>query len=266
MFSSIFWILLAVLTFFSSNIRDVMTFLPLYALCIAQCFYRFENKIINYSFLSYLICYLSASVLINFSLFDYSFLIFTLCLISLTASRNKKFQAASCIFMLVCALILSILVLNINKTTHYNYVTGSIAIPFLILLSSPAAFLLEDTESRKINFGIALLTALQFFSLTIFMIYSAGFANNLQLLYHIINANFPGFSLERFSWWSYGRFIGLIIQFMSFTSLLILAMTNITPKLFLYVLGTGNKIKITINTLIIIGIIIFSVLILLQFI
>lgn len=257
--SSIFCGLLAVLTFFSSNIRDVITFLPLYTLCITQCYYRFENKIINYSFMSYLICYLLLSVLINFSLFDYSFLIFTLCLLSLTASKSKKFQVASCIFMIVCALILGILVLHINKNTHYTYVAGSAAIPFVILLSSSAAFLLEDTESRKINLGIALLIALQFFTLTIFMIYATGFTKNSQLLYHIINANFPGLSPERFLWWNYGRFIGIIIQIMSFTSLLMLAMISITPKLFLYALKTENKINIMKNILIIIGIIIFAV-------
>ena len=243
MFSSIFCGLLAILTFFSSNIRDVITFLPLYALCTAQCYYKFENKITNYSFLSYLICYLLSSVLINFRLFDYSFLIFTLCLLSLMASKSKKFQVISCLFMVVCAVILGILVLHINKNTHYTYVAGSIAIPFLLLLSSPMAFLLEDTESRKINFGIAILIALQFFTSTIFMIYTAGFTNNSQLLYHIINANFPGFSLERFSLWNYGRFIALIIQFISFASLLMLAMAAITPKLFLYALRTENKIN-----------------------
>ena len=273
-FSSIFWGLLIILAFLSGNLSDILTFVPLYIFCLIQCSQKFENKIINYSHILYLCCYLLYSMLFNFKLFDYSFLIFTLCLLSLISSSKKIFQIINCAAIIVFALIFAILIFNININTHYIYVYGAAAIPILMLMSSPIALLLGkiknvsdklELETRKFNFTIALLMALQFFTLTIFIIYATGLTNNPNLLYYIINANFPGFSLERLSWWKYGRFIGIIIQLFAFTSLFMISMAIITPPKFLLMIQKGNRNSIIKSTLLIIIILVINFLILSKF-
>lgn len=253
-FSSICFGLLAILTLFSNTAKDIFVFVPLYALCLSQCVLKFRNKIMNYSFSLYLTCYLLLSVLINFQFFDYYFLIFVLCLLPLIASNDKKLGIIHCSAMVICASILCILILQTSKATHYTYIIGTIAIPFLMLISSPTSLLLmeakpfdENNFSPKNVIGVALLISLQFF---LFIVYIIGYLTNAQIPYYILDANFPGFSPERFSWWSSGRFIGILLQFCAFSSLFAIATASITPTKFLRMISTKNLRKISITTII----------------
>ena len=271
-FSSIFWGLLIILAFLSGNLSDILTFVPLYTFCLIQCSQKFANKIINYSFMLYLCCYLLYSMLFDFRLFDYSFLIFVLCLLSLISSSKKIFQIINCVASIVFALIFGILIFNININTHYIYVYGTAAIPILMLISSPISLLLgkiensrDKLELKSHNFTISLLMALQFFTLAIFITYAAGLTKNLNLLYYIINANFPGFSPERLSWWKYGRFIGIIIQLFAFTSLFMVSTAIITPSKFLIMTKIENRNSIIKSTLLIIVVIVINFLVLAEF-
>ncbi len=250
---------LTILTLFSNTAKDIFTFVPLYVLCLSQCVLKFRNKVINYSFMLYITCYLLLSVLINFQFFDYYFLIFVLCLLPLIASKDKKLGIIHCSAMVTCASILCILILQTSKATHYTYIVGTIAIPFLMLISSPMSLLLMEAKplddnnfSTKNIIGVALLISLQFF---LFIVYVIGHLTNAQIPYYILDANFPGFSPERFSWWSSGRFIGILLQFCAFSSLLSIATASITPTKFLRMISTKNLRKISITTTIIITLI-----------
>lgn len=253
-FSSICFGLLAILTLFSNTAKNIFVFVPLYALCLSQCVLKFRNKVLNYSFTLYLTCYLLLSVLINFQFFDYYFLIFVLCLLPLIASNYKKLGIIHCSSMIICASILCILILQTSKATHYTYVIGTIAIPFLMLISSPISLLFTEAKTpNKNNFpmkntiGTALLISLQLF---MFIVYAIGYLKNAQILYYILDANFPGFFPERFSWWNSGRFIGILLQFFAFSSLFSIAIATITPLKFLHITDTKNFRKISLTVII----------------
>lgn len=251
--------LLAILTLFSNTAKDIFIFVPLYAFCLCQCVLKFRNKVINYSFILYLTGYLLLSVLINFQFFDYYFLIFVLCLLPLIASNNQKLGIVHCATMVICSAIFGSLILQTSKATHYTYVIGTIAIPFLMLISSPISLLLMETKPHNENnssikniIGVALLISLQFF---LFIVYIIGYMTKAQVLYYILDANFPGFSPERFSWWDSGRCIGILLQFCAFSSLFSIATASITPTKFLHMISTINLRKISIITIMIITLI-----------
>ena len=239
-FSLIFWGILTVLTFFSHDKSDRFVFLPLYSLCIAQCILKFKNKVMNCFNLTCFIIYLLSSILINFKIFDYYFMIITLSLLPIFASKEEKLKIVHCITMLICTIFFGSLVFHISQETHYTYVTGTIGIPFLTLLSAFIPLLLESPKSWRINTGLTLLTILQFFIPIIFVIYLSGY--KAPLLYHVINANFPGFSLERLPWWTYGRFVGILLQFSAFTSLFMIAAAINIPKQFLYAFRNNKRL------------------------
>ena len=258
--------ILALLTFFSNSSNDIFAFFPLYLLCISQCVLKFRNKVTNYSFILYLTCYLLFSILIDFQLFDYYSLIFVLCLLPLLTLNEHKLRIIHCVIMITCTIIFGLLLLHTSRATHYTFVTGATAIPFLTLLSAPISLLLGNTKnkeqyqnrdalSNKNIIGVALLVSLQFFTFVLFAIYATGYFKNTQLLYYILDANFPGFSPDRFSWWTYGRFIGILLQFLAFASLTALAVASITPETFLHAAEKNNLRKITLSTIIITAII-----------
>ena len=146
--------------------------------------------------------------------------------------------------------------------THYTYVSGAAAIPFLMLLILPVSMLLGESNnfSLKTDIGLALLISLQFFNIIAMIIYVAGYTKYSEILYYVISANFPGISQERFSWQLYGYFAGTIIQFLSFTLLLIIAITRFIPGHFLHTFNVKrkNKFLMLIISAILVEIIIFS--------
>ena len=217
-FSSIFWGILDCLALLSSERADIFVFVPIYAFCIAQCFFKFENKNLNYSFLCYLIFFLIFGTFINSKFFDYSFLILTLNLLSLTAVKNKKYAIINGAVLMCLAIISGIWIFY-----SFHNIPGISAVPVLILLASPSAILLRHFQNSKINPGVVLLMTLQFFIIAVIILGMTGVINNTEIIYSIINANFPGLSYERFPFWIHWRFFGIIIQFFAFIPFLMLA-------------------------------------------
>lgn len=226
--SCVCFAIMAALAFMSNYVEDKLTFFPVYALCISQCFVKFRSKILNAGFTLLLVMYILFAVFIDFKLFDYSLFIFTLSFMGIMAAGkgNKTFNSVLCAIMLMFALASGILFANTSRETHYVYISGAAAVPFLTLAIFPTAMLLTGRHSK---IGISLLSALHFFSLMAFVIYIAAFANSSSILLYIVNANFPGFSAERFTWWRYGRFLGLVLQVLSLYSLNIISMAEFIP-------------------------------------
>ena len=217
-FSTVFWGILACLTLLSSDKNDILIFLPLHALCISQCFLKFENKILDRLFICYLICYVLFSTLINSKFLDYSFLILTLNLLSLTAYSKQKLAIINGIALVCLAIILGIWIFK-----YAQHIPGISAVPVLMLISAPAAILLKYVKKSKFNPGIVLLVTLQSFIIIVIFLGMTGIIKNHEMLYNIINANFPGLLYERFPWWIHWRFFGILIQIFAFMSFLILS-------------------------------------------
>ena len=158
--------------------------------------------------------------------------------------------------MLVCTLIFALLILHTSQLTHYTYVAGAIAIPLVTLMSAPVALCFRNPDIRgknlvslKTSIGTALLISLHFIMPIALTLYTLGLARNAQLFYYFIDASFPGFSPEHFSWWHHGRPLGVILQFFAFTPLSIIATANIIPEQFLCVLNVENRRRVIISTL-----------------
>ena len=264
-FNAIFFGFLSSLTFLSKYKSDIFTFVPLYIFCISENIFKFRNKILNYIFLLYLIIYLLFSTLINFRLFDYQFLIFALSFLAIiSSSANRKiFQIILCISLVIISIILGVLVLKINSSTHYTYVAGAVGIPFIILLISPVSLLFGgseniniETSSIKNNLGFSLLISLQFFTAIIFLIY---LVRGNQLFYFMVSANFPGILSERFIYFKNGNVLGIILQIfqsVAFIFMLLISAVSLIPKHLNYAFHHERKIILLVALMLVVELVI----------
>ena len=243
-------IILAALSFFSGDSSRTITFFSLYALCSTQCLCKFKNKIFNAIFIFFLVAYNIFSISVNFYLYDYSFLILALSLISSTivGINEKMYRISLYSVILTFALGIFILLSRVSTATHYAYVFGMAGVPVLMLLTLPTSLLLAS----KTETGFSLLATLHFFPLITYIIYIlfARLYSNESFLFYIVNANFINISPENFSWWHYGRFLGVLIQA---TNIFVLSMMNIMvtlPEKFLYFYKKESRKKIFFMTLI----------------
>ena len=229
--------LLGILSFMSGDKNDIAVFLPLYALCAVQCFLRFDNKIMNTVFLVSLAGYLAFSAFSSFRFFDYTFLILLASLLAVEAARigKIKYRVAACVAFAVFALLSAGFIAYLAWHASYAYVVKASAVPILLLIASFAVLFLGKWTEK----AIGLLTAMQFFLFIVFAAYSF---NRASVFFYIVNANFIGFSPERFSWWHQGRFIGLVLQFLAFGSLLIIATKTRLPEQCFNAFEKGNKL------------------------
>ena len=229
--------LLGILSFMSGDKNDIAVFLPLYALCAVQCFLRFDNKIMNTVFLVSLAGYLAFSAFSSFRFFDYTFLILLASLLAIEAARigKIKYRVAACVAFAVFALLSAGFIAYLAWHASYAYVVKASAVPILLLIASFAVLFLGKWTEK----AIGLLTAMQFFLFIVFAAYSF---NRASVFFYIVNANFIGFSPERFSWWHQGRFIGLVLQFLAFGSLLIIATKTRLPEQCFNAFEKGNKL------------------------
>ena len=79
-----------------------------------------------------------------------------------------------------------------------RHIPGISAVPVLMLISAPTAILLNRVKNSKFNPGIVLLATLQSFIIAVIILGITGIISDREMLYNIINANFPGLSYERF--------------------------------------------------------------------
>ena len=104
--------------------------------------------------------------------------------------------------------------------------------------------MLPHREDGKILAG---LTALELMPLAAFvaLIISALLGLNLPVIFNVANANFIGFTPEKFSWWRYGRIFGVLVQVIAFECLVFVASARMIPEDFLGMLANRKKAVIT---------------------
>ena len=73
------------------------------------------------------------------------------------------------------------------------------------------------------------------------MIVFALAGNFSYALYNTANACFVGFSPERFSWWRYARFLGLIVQVLAAECVVLVAAGRMIPAEFLAMMENKGR-------------------------
>lgn len=241
---AVFCGLLTVLSLFSGNRADIFISMPLYALCVVACLLNFRHAAVNTILLVWLIVYLAFSAL-NFSSFDYVLLSFTLGLLSVESMRSKgrKFMITLSIILFICAATYALIVfISLGESQLYSFrafMSSAFGIPFLMILSACLLIL----PSGKRSLILPGIIGLQLFSLTAFimMIFSMMSSDPSMVIFNIANSCFVGFSSERFSWWRYARFTGLIIQTLAAVFMLCIASARMIPSDFLEFLADKKR-------------------------
>lgn len=230
--SCISFALLCVFCLLSGDKSDLFSFLPIYALCVAQSVLKFSDDRFNAVFLAILLGYSAYAFFIAFGLFDYHIFALACGMIPLLAGRKRehRFMLVTSCILVVCAIVSGVLasrsINGVAAGLYHANVTGAVAVPVFLLLTALLCLLLTS-ENEKLNKYAAIgFIALQFFPIAIFTIHvlsshMAGFSpyDKIDTLFHIANADFTGFSTDRFKWWTNWRFIGQILQTAAFTGL-----------------------------------------------
>ena len=181
----------------------------------------------------------------NFSAFDYSLLAMTLGILVVEAlrSRSPKYKRALSVSLFMCSLVSFILTYRTSgASTSENFralVASSYGIPIMLAIAGGIA-LLPHREDGKV---IPAVSALQFAPLLSFLLMivwaiGGGFSN---VLFNMANACFVGFSPERFAWWRYARFTGLIVQVVAALCVVLVAAARMLPEDFLAMMNNKGK-------------------------
>jgi hypothetical protein len=235
----------------------VFIFFPLYALCAAQCALRFRSKYVNAFFLSVVVFYLSYSFFFAFEIFDYHLFIVTCSLFALESTRMAKRNHDSllCFSLVICAAATGILtvrsIYGIYGGAYHAYVSGSIAIPFLMLLIALAGLLLTQNKNASRNCAVACLIVSQNFPFIAFVLHgmisfnSVSRNGSIDTLFYIASANFLRVSPNLYLWQWDWRFVGLtvlsMIQCSAFVLFFALALAQMKPSVFVRVFDKGNR-------------------------
>lgn len=233
---------LTLLCLFSGKMRDIVFSMPIYAMCVALCVLTFRHSALNLVAIVWLVCWLAFTALMNFSAFDYSLLAMLLGILCAEALRtnNLRYKRALSISLVACALVTVVLTWRTSGgSTSPNFkalVAASYGIPAMLLVAGGILAL----PRRDV---IPALCMLQTWPLVAFvmMIVMALAGRFSPVLYNMANACFVGFSPERFSWWRYGRFVGLIVQVLAAESVVLVACARMMPRNFLEVLASKKR-------------------------
>lgn len=230
--------ILCLLCWFSGDRRDLFVFLPVYAMCFAQIILNFRDNRINMVFTAVLFVVSAYAFFASFELFDYH--VFALACgftVLLTGnSGDRRYAIAASVALFICAVASGMLVIRsingIAAGIHQPVTFGSIAVPFILLLSAPLCLLLASSDRNK--YTLAGVASLLFFPAAVFLIHVVGSHvvvispyNNINTLFYIVNADFIGLSTDRFTWWTNWRFIGQILQLTAFVPLFLLAVFSL---------------------------------------
>ncbi len=233
--------ILTLLCLFSGRMGDIFFSMPLYAMLVAGCVLTFRHSALNLVTIVWLVCYLAFSALMNFSAFDYSLLAMTLGILAVEAmrSQNPRYRLALSVSLVMCALVTFVLTWRTSgASTSENFralVASSYGIPIMLVLSAGMLML-----SGKI---IPAFSALQMWPLLsyLMMILLALAGNFSYALYNTANACFVGFSPDKFSWWRYARFLGLIVQVIAAECVVLSAAGRMIPAEFLAMLENKGR-------------------------
>lgn len=260
---AIFSGILTLLCLFSGHLSDVFVSMPLYAMCVVTCVINFNLAALNIIFLVWLICYLAFSALMNFGAFDYLLLSLTLGILTIGSlyASSVKYRRILSVTLCICAVVSGLLIFRASggseSAMFRAFIAASYGVPFMMLITA-ALILQPNKENGNIISG---LSALQLFSLISFimLVFSSINSGGSQVLFNIANASFVGFSPERFSWWRYARFLGLIVQTLAVECILCVASANLTPVEFLGMLANRKKSALVFSACIVLIIIGLSV-------
>ncbi|MBQ7155752.1 MAG: serine/threonine-protein kinase [Synergistaceae bacterium] len=234
--------LLTLLCLFSGRVRDIVFSMPLYAMCAALCVLTFKLSALNLVTIVWLVCWLAFTALMNFSAFDYSLLAMTLGILCAEALRSQspKYKRALSISLVMCAIVTCVLTWRTSgASTSPNFkalVAASYGIPAMLVLSAGILML----SRRDVIPALAGLQTAPLLAYVMMIILALSGKFSPQL-FNIANACFVGFSPERFSWWRYGRFLGLIVQVMAAECVVLVACAKMMPGDFLEVLANKKR-------------------------
>ncbi len=237
--------ILTLLCLFSGKIGDVFACMPLYAMCAALCVLNFRLSALNLITIVWLVCFLAFSALVNFSAFNYSLMAILLGLMSVEALRSKssKYRNILCITLIACGFVsglLTYLTVSGSDVRAYRELhSAAYAMPLMMFITAGLVML----PNRREGTILAGLAGLQVLPLTAFfaLILSALFGLNLPVIFNIANANLVGFTPEKFSWWRYGRILGVIVQVIASECLLFVAAARLMPEDFLGMMANRKK-------------------------
>ncbi|MBQ7544330.1 MAG: protein kinase [Synergistaceae bacterium] len=237
--------LLTLLCIFSGRTGDIVFSMPLYAMLAALCVLTFKLSALNLVAIVWLIVWLAFTALMNFSAFDYPLLAMTVGILCAEALRspNPKYKRVLSVALAMCAVVTSVLSYRASgASTSENFkalIAASYGIP-AILSFGAVAVMLPHREDGKV---IPVLAALQFAPLMMFlMMIAAAFAGKFSyVLFNMANACLVGFSPERFSWWRYARFLGLVIQVVAALCVVLTACARMMPSDFLAMMNSKGK-------------------------
>ena len=236
---------LTLLCLFSGRFGDIVFSMPLYAMLVASCVLTFRHSALNLTVIVWLVCYLAFTALANFSAFDYSLLAMTLGILVVESlrSRSPKYKRALSVGLLACSVVTFVLTYRTSgASTSENFralVASSYGIPIMLALAAGTA-MLPHREDGKV---IPAVSAMQFAPLLAFLMMivwamGGGFS---YALYNMANACFVGFSPERFAWWRYARFTGLIVQVVAAVCVVLVAAARMIPEDFLAMMSNKGK-------------------------
>lgn len=237
--------ILTLLCLFSGKIGDVFLSMPLYAMCVALCVLNFRLSALNLITIAWLTCYLAFSALINFSAFSYSLLVLLLGIMSVEALRSKswKYRYILSITLVSWALVSGILtyvtVSGSDVMAYRELHSAAYGIPAMMLITA-ALVMFPHRDKGEILAGLMALELMPFIAFIVFIL-SALIGFDLPVLFNIAKANLTGFTLEKFSWWRYGRIFGVILQTVSAECLLLVAAARMIPGDFLGMLENREK-------------------------
>ena len=237
--------ILTLLCLFSGRMSDLFVYMPLYAMCVASCVLNFRLSALNLVTIVWLVCYLVFGALLHFAAFDYVLLVLLLGIMVVEALRSPsmKYRLVLSITLGLCGLVAGIIIyLGISSSAVESYrvrLSSEYAIPLMMFLTA-GLVMLPHREDGKIIAGLSALEMMPLIAFGVLvMVALAG--KDYQVLANIVNANFIGFSPERFRWWRFGRLAGLILQVMACECLVLVAAARMTPEDFLGMLADKTR-------------------------
>lgn len=250
--------ILTLLCLFSGKIGDVFVSMPFYAMCVASCVLTFRHSALNLVMIVWLVCYLAFSALMNFPAFNFALLVLLLGIMSVEALRSKsmKYRRVLSITLFACGLVYAFIVHNSVSSSevmsYKEFHSAAYAIPVMMFITA-GMILLPRREDGKIIAGLAALELMPFIAFVVFVL-SMMIGSGSPIIFNVMNANFIGFTPEKFAWWRYGRIFGLLLQVLTAECLMLTAAGRMIPEDFLGMLANkGKSLIVFFASIIIIG-------------
>ncbi|MDR2176159.1 MAG: serine/threonine protein kinase [Synergistaceae bacterium] len=230
-------------------------FFFLYALCAAQCVQcalKFRHKkILNALFLPAFVLYLVYSFFFAFEVFDYHIFVMTWSLLALESAKYPSKSAQICSVLTACSIASGFMAVRalygISAGAYHVYVSGAMAVPFLMLFVALAGLFL--TREKTMEAACAALLSVQFFPAAAILLdaANAGMFSVGDTLSFIANASFVRIAnLSLPVWW---RFVMMPVQIFAFVPFFMLILSQTAPSLFMRVCAEENRKKFVILVL-----------------